>query len=359
MKKTVLTSFLLASLTLSVQARSNDFSQAYSDYQQALESNDSQLVVTTAKRAYELGKIKFQENSDSTAALLMNYGSALKEQKYNSIKQGKKQYAEAHKVYKQALSIYQKLQPTVPTDIIDAQLKLAETAKNKSSAYDYVEDAIDTAGDSKLLVAKVKLEAFRSLSNKYYSKKLGRLAKEALTTIEDELPSNSIDRVKATYDVARIYEAEKKFTKAAQLFEEVVTQFDVLNYSHPHKLAAHARLVQIYEKQGESEQSTAHCLAIGKMKPWDDSVQEQTPLYRAMPKFPQSAVTRGKSGSATMEFTVDEYGFVKDIEVLASEGGRRFEKASIKAIEKWRYAPKFVDGKAVKAKTKIRLDYML
>lgn len=42
-----------------------------------------------------------------------------------------------------------------------------------------------------------------------------------------------------------------------------------------------------------------------------------------------------------------------------SEGGSGFEKESLKAIKKWRYAPKFVDGKAVAAPSTVQLDYTL
>ena len=36
-----------------------------------------------------------------------------------------------------------------------------------------------------------------------------------------------------------------------------------------------------------------------------------------------------------------------------------FEKEALKAIEKWRYAPKFEDGRAVLAKTKVQLDFKI
>ena len=361
MKKRINTSLLICALALSMsnqafsmsnQEQGNDFSQAYAAYTKAVESKDNQMILETAKQAYELGKAKYAENSINLAALLMNYASATAEQ------HDKQSKAEAFGFYKQALNIYKHQQPIDKKDIVDTQIKLAETAKNKSLAYDFIIQAIKTADDNKLLTAQVKMMAFLSLSKRYYTKKLGRYAKEALETYQQELPVNSLERVKATFNVARIYEAEKKRSKAAELYEEVIKQFEVLDYSHPFKLAAHARLVGIYENQGESEQSTAHCIAIGSMKPWTDE-QEQTPLYRLPPKFPMSYAKRGKSGQVTMEFTISKNGFVKDIEVTESKGGKGFIKESKKAMKKWRYAPKFIDGKPVEAKTKIRLDYTI
>ena len=40
-------------------------------------------------------------------------------------------------------------------------------------------------------------------------------------------------------------------------------------------------------------------------------------------------------------------GFVRNPKVVASEGGPNFEAAALEAVEKFRYAPRFVDGEAV------------
>lgn len=150
--------------------------------------------------------------------------------------------------------------------------------------------------------------------------------------------------------------AEKHDDKAIPLLLEVVKQFEALKFSHPYALSAHAYLVELYERQGKREESTAHCIAIGKMRPWADT-QEQQPLFRTTPKYPKSYLMQRKSGYVTLNFTVDEMGFVKNPEVLESKGGVLFEKSTLKMIEEWRYAPKFEHGKPVPAQTTVRIDY--
>ena len=119
--------------------------------------------------------------------------------------------------------------------------------------------------------------------------------------------------------------AEKHDDKAIPLLLEVVKQFEALNFSHPYALSAHAYLVELYERQGKRDESTAHCIAIGKMRPWADA-QEQQPIFRTAPDYPMSYAQRGKSGWVQLKFTVDENGFVKNPEILASKGGALFEK---------------------------------
>lgn len=60
-----------------------------------------------------------------------------------------------------------------------------------------------------------------------------------------------------------------------------------------------------------------------------------------------------------MEFDITQSGFVENIKVLKSEGGSAFEREAVKAMEKWRYAPKFENGQAVVASAKVQLDFKI
>ena len=210
---------------------------------------------------------------------------------------------------------------------------------------------------NKKLLANIKMAAFARLSNtELYTAKVRDYAFEAYETYKEILPENALDRVKATYVVGAVEYAEKHDDKAIPLLLEVVKQFDALNFSHPYALSAHAYLVELYERQGKRDESTAHCIAIGKMRPWADT-QEQQPLFRTVPKYPKSYLMQRKSGYVTLNFTVDEMGFVKNPEVLESKGGVLFEKSTLKMIEEWRYAHIFEHGKPVAAQTTVRIDY--
>lgn len=114
-----------------------------------------------------------------------------------------------------------------------------------------------------------------------------------------------------------------------------------------------------------TEEATQYCVAIGrisKLRP----VQEHQPLFRLVPQYPGELLIAGVEGHVDFEFTVDEDGFVRDPRVInamstvgtaAKSTGSRltrsvgktnllFEKAALEALERFRYAPMFVDGVA-------------
>jgi len=74
---------------------------------------------------------------------------------------------------------------------------------------------------------------------------------------------------------------------------------------------------------------------------------DASPLLRVRPDYPPLAMRRGLEGRVLVEFTIAEDGSVRDARVIASEPGRIFDAAALKAVGQWRYAPKIVDGKAV------------
>lgn len=70
-------------------------------------------------------------------------------------------------------------------------------------------------------------------------------------------------------------------------------------------------------------------------------------LLKITPKYPRKAVRSGKEGWVKIEFTITEQGAVVDPKVIASKPRRIFDRAALKAIRKWRFRPKIIDGKAI------------
>ncbi|MBL4814856.1 MAG: energy transducer TonB [Shewanella sp.] len=353
----------LSKTSLATVANSTaNFSASYSAYQQAVTDNNDADIFKYSAESYELGRKKFGDKSLDTANLALNYAAALEQQDKslgeNATNEPREQ---AHQLYLIALAIYEVEYGDDAVDVLDPLLGAAKTNSKLKLARSQLRQAVEIAEDSErpLLLASVQMSAFNKLKNtEYYDRRVRDYALNAFEIYQQELAPNALKRVEATYIAGMIWLAENKESKAIPLFEEVITQFSKLDYSHPYELASHARLVELYEEEGESEQSTKHCLAIGSMRPWQES-QEQTPLYRVPPKYPISAARRGKEGWVQIAFTVDEYGFVTEPKVLDSRGGVGFEKSSLKTLKKWRYAPKFVDGKAVAAESRVQLDFTL
>lgn len=71
------------------------------------------------------------------------------------------------------------------------------------------------------------------------------------------------------------------------------------------------------------------------------------PRVRVEPDYPPQAITRGIEGWAQVRFTVTAIGSVRDAIVVASEPGTVFDDVALKAIARWRYNPRVVNGEAV------------
>jgi len=72
-------------------------------------------------------------------------------------------------------------------------------------------------------------------------------------------------------------------------------------------------------------------------------------LDRAQPKYPPRALERGTEGLVVLEFTVAADGTVKDIVVVSSHPPGLFDSAAIRAVERWRYRPRMVNGSPVES----------
>ncbi|WP_341503574.1 TonB family protein [Gallaecimonas sp. GXIMD4217] len=87
---------------------------------------------------------------------------------------------------------------------------------------------------------------------------------------------------------------------------------------------------------------------------------EATPIFRIDPKYPVEAARDGREGWVLLQFTINEVGGVEDISVIDAEPKRLFDREARRALKKWKYKPKIVDGKPVKQPgMKVTLDFNL
>jgi protein TonB len=73
------------------------------------------------------------------------------------------------------------------------------------------------------------------------------------------------------------------------------------------------------------------------------SDRDAQPLVRIEPQYPMRAAERGVEGQCTVQFDVTPDGTPTNIEVLNCTSSL-FDRAVIRAVERWRYNPKVVDG---------------
>lgn len=85
---------------------------------------------------------------------------------------------------------------------------------------------------------------------------------------------------------------------------------------------------------------------------------EAVPLVRVQPVYPERALSRGIEGWVDIGFTVTVTGSVKDEHVIDAEPSSIFNRAALKAVRKFKYKPKVVDGHTVEQlNQRIRLTF--
>ena len=73
------------------------------------------------------------------------------------------------------------------------------------------------------------------------------------------------------------------------------------------------------------------------------SDRDAQPLVRIEPQYPMRAAERGVEGQCTVQFDVTPDGTPTNIEILQCSSSL-FNSAVTRAVERWRYNPKIVDG---------------
>ncbi|WP_041524225.1 energy transducer TonB [Gilvimarinus agarilyticus] len=76
---------------------------------------------------------------------------------------------------------------------------------------------------------------------------------------------------------------------------------------------------------------------------------EYLPIVKVAPQYPRRAAQRGIEGFVTVEFTVTINGSTKDVVVIEGidkdgDPTSIFDRAAVKAAEKFKYKPRVVDG---------------
>lgn len=83
------------------------------------------------------------------------------------------------------------------------------------------------------------------------------------------------------------------------------------------------------------------------------------PVSRPPPQYPYQAARRGIEGWVRVSFKVTETGTVKDVVVLESDPPGMLDRAAIKAVYRWRFKPRMVNGSAVAGRAEQVVEFKL
>lgn len=71
------------------------------------------------------------------------------------------------------------------------------------------------------------------------------------------------------------------------------------------------------------------------------------PIVKVQPIYPRRALARGIEGYVIVEFMVTKLGTTQDIKVVEAKPPGYFERAAIKAAQRFKYKPKVINGEPV------------
>ncbi len=343
------------------------FSDVYSLYITANNQENKQDALTYAKQALTLGIERFGETSENTTNL--KYNLALSLVANSNLDAAFDMFSEVITDYGTLFGEHSEAQYRAMLEQVHTLAEYSQSdVKNVTGRYkraikktqDTAEHIIERNPNNAAAIYYELARAFNStplhglLFSRAYD--INEQAEEYLLL---QVGEEDLRTLEIRFMLAKYASAKNKKNTAIEYYEQVVsTVASAIDTSHPYELASHASLVDLYERKGQSDKATEHCLAIGRMKPWNDDI-DPIPLYRKDPKYPVSMARRSRDGSVELEFVISSFGFVENISVLTSTHDD-FTKSAIEALEKWRYAPKIIEGQAVKSENqKVRLDFTI
>jgi len=83
------------------------------------------------------------------------------------------------------------------------------------------------------------------------------------------------------------------------------------------------------------------------------------PIVVIRPMYPREAAITGTEGWVKVEFIISETGDVKNPRVVDAEPARIFNREAIRAILKWKFKPRVIDGVAVERRATQTIDFTL
>ena len=83
------------------------------------------------------------------------------------------------------------------------------------------------------------------------------------------------------------------------------------------------------------------------------------PIVRIEPQYPRDALVEGIEGYVVVEVTIGADGSVKDVRVIQAEPKRMFDRNVIRAVLKWKFKPRIINGVPVERKAIQMLEFTL
>jgi protein TonB len=96
---------------------------------------------------------------------------------------------------------------------------------------------------------------------------------------------------------------------------------------------------------------------LGNLESMGTGMSQLLPIVKVAPRCPREAQINGINGSVTMVLTVNSVGKVNNIVIKSFKPSRVFNSEAIKAVKRWQFKPKTIDGVAVEQKGELLVEF--
>ena len=344
----VFIAFFSASAVAASAPSAEDFKSEYDRYLELSGKKQWAEALGPAARALEMGKVLFGEYSQNSSALAYNYGLNLLELQKN---------AEAEKALEYALAIHERVYGADAVELIPVLMSLGQAMADSDRAKDqlmhYVR-ALELSdshyGDESMEFAQAAVDAGVTLLHQTKSVKAREFLYAGHGILEKKVGEADARTGYAAFNIGRFELAMYNPEQAVIYFQKALAGFSTPDeLPGKYEVVTHGFLVKAYEAMGQRDLATEHCLIVGSMTSLLDPGNDQPVLLVVVaPVYPPSANQRNLEGYVQMSFDVDELGFVKNPAFIERKGPRVLEDAVLEALERFRFAPRFIKGKPVK-----------
>ena len=336
----VLASLLLAHASISSADDKADFQRAYQQYKQHLEAEETSEALDAAERAYTLGSKLFGRKSVNTANLAVNYAVLLNDTE---------DYRQSGRVLRGKLPILEDHYGNDAIELVPALVQLGRAKfdpRRPREALEHFSRASWLADnhESKLYRAQQCFDISRELLQRGGIMFAEQFIQSAHSIYAEELQPNDLRLGLTSFHMGMWATGRRQFEKAAEYFNGSLTAFKTEDGPmRDMEKTVRQRLVELYENMEQPDRATEHCVALGARETWSTP---PTPIHRARPEFSQEAIKDKLSGEIALEFTIDEQGSVRNAAITQSSE-EALNDVAITMIRKYRYAPRFEDGRPV------------
>ena len=320
--------------------KGKDFQRAYRSYQQHIEANNLEQALPAAEDAYNLGSRLYGRKSLNAAKLAINYATLLNDTG---------EFKRARRVLKGKFKIMEETYDTDADELVALLMELGRAEfdtrrpKDGLAYFERISAMLDNH-ENDLYRGMKNWDIVKILLRRQGNAFTRKYVEAAHEYYSNQLIPSDIRLGLASYHMALWKLADNQFEEAVSYLDASLIAFKT-DESQMHELEKTVRmmLVNTLEYAKESELATTHCLALGRNQTWKVPAK---PLYVSMPDFPPELTNTALVGEFTLEFTIDEDGFVRNPGVTRSTHAD-MDEVVMEAIGEFRYAPRFVEGKPV------------